>query len=100
MRAFIVFSSDSFLHCLRIAVSLRTVNALPCTIVKETLALSSHSLLSLKNAACRFDQWTAYGKVGGLDDQSMGWARYAQVRIFTFLPALNGNRPYCLICLL
>ena len=31
------------------------------------------------STACRFDQWTAYGKVGGLDDPSMGWARYAQV---------------------
>ena len=28
---------------------------------------------------CRFDEWTAYGKVGGIDDPSMGWARYAQV---------------------
>ncbi len=45
-----------------------------------------HSLLILKNAPCRFDQWTAYGKVGGLDDQSMGWARYAQVHMLHLPP--------------
>ncbi len=35
--------------------------------------------------AFRFDEWTAYGKIGGLDDQSMGWARYAQVPYCTLL---------------
>lgn len=28
---------------------------------------------------CRFDDSTAYGRISGIDDPSMGWARYAQV---------------------
>lgn len=27
-----------------------------------------------------FDRPTAYGHIDGIDDPSMGWARYAQVR--------------------
>ena len=34
--------------------------------------------------ACRFDDGSAYGNINGIDDQSMGWSRYAQVlRPFT-----------------
>ena len=30
---------------------------------------------------CRFDDPSAYGHISGLDDPSMGWARYAQVQM-------------------
>ena len=65
------------MHCLRTALYI-------CE--ERHLRHLLHSLPILKNAPCRFDQWTAYGKVGGLDDQSMGWARYAQVHILKFPP--------------
>lgn len=31
---------------------------------------------------CRFDDETSFGTLYGLDDPSMGWARYAQVLFF------------------
>ena len=43
--------------------------------------LAMHDCSSV--GCCRFDDWTAYGKIGGLDDPSMGWARYAQVTGYT-----------------
>ncbi|KAL0037045.1 hypothetical protein WJX77_010367 [Trebouxia sp. C0004] len=73
------------------------ISALKFKILQEFLELNWHVLLSdvdivtlqnpfdhlyrdhdIEGMSDGFDQWTAYGKVGGLDDQSMGWARYAQ----------------------
>ena len=33
-------------------------------------------------ATCSFDDSTAYGRISGLDDPSMGWARYAQASAY------------------
>ena len=37
-----------------------------------------------------YDPPTAYGHIDGIDDPSMGWARYAQVRV-----RLGANQTIC-----
>ena len=51
-----------------------------CNLESPCISLSAPILeLMSWRVMCRFDDATAYGHGNGIDDQSMGWSRYAQV---------------------